>query len=468
SRPPAQWRSSEAFITFVVSFAIFTDLLLYGLLVPVMPTALHERVGLPKGEEQRWTSILLALCGAGQLACAPIAGYLADLISSRKWPLITGLLFLAGSCFLLCIGTTLGLWIAGRLLQGASAAVVWAVGCALLVDSVDRKRLGQALGYLGMAMMMGPLLGPLLGGVVYASGGYYAVFALAFGLVVVDIGLRLVMIERQEKEEEEEEEGQTGDGPDGDSRGRDTRDVVDGSVPASEDSPLLGQQPASQSLSSQSEGYKTPDRPPALFVLLSSERMWITIWGYFVGAVIMSSFNSILPLFVRDTFNWTQTGQGLIFLPLSIPNFLGPFYGWVNDRYPQSRRYVAAGSLLGVSITAVLLRFISEDTTGQQVLLCVLLALLGLSLAASDPPLLSEAAFAVSEQQERRPGIFGGSEPTALMYGILSATFSAGAIAGSFLAGLIKEAYGWSTVTWVIGLVAGVSVFPMLLCVGGL
>lgn len=320
------------------------------------------------------------------------------------------------------------------------------------MDSVDKSRLGQALGYLGMAMMLGPLLGPLLGGVIYASGGYYAVFGLAFGLVVVDIGLRLVMIERRDE-------------PDSVSR-RDTQDGVDG-VPASEDSPLLSEHTAPLSTPTEAEGDK-PERPPALFILLGSERMWITIWGYFVGAVIMCSFNSILPLFVRDTFNWSQTGQGLIFLPLSIPNFLGPFYGWVNDRFPQSRRYVAAGSMLGVSISAVLLRFVTGDTTGQKVLLCVLLALLGLSLAASDPPLLSEAAFAVSEQEERRPGIFGGSEPTALMYGILSATFSAGAIAGSFLAGLIKEAYGWDTVTWVIGLVAGLSVLPMLLCVGGL
>lgn len=448
-----------------------------------MPTALHERVGLPKGEGKHpyyrspsWILTKTSQNSDGHQSCSPsaapasshapvslthhpipsqstnetaIAGYLADLISSRKWPLITGLLFLAGSCFLLCIGTTLSLWIAGRLLQGASAAVVWAVGCALLVDSVDRKRLGQALGYLGMAMMMGPLLGPLLGGLIYASGGYYAVFGLAFGLVVVDIALRLVMIERNDQ--------QTGDASNAESRIGDSSEGVNGGVSASENSPLLGQQPQ-----------HGPERPPALFVLLSSERMWITIWGYFVGALIMCSFNSILPLFVRDTFNWSQTGQGLIFLPLSLPNFLGPFYGWVNDRYPQSRRYVAAASMLGVSITAVLLRFITADTTGQKVLLCVLLALLGLSLAASDPPLLSEAAFAASEQEERRPGIFGGSEPTALMYGILSATFSAGAIAGAFLAGLIKDAYGWSTVTWVIGLVAGVSVFPMLLCVGGL
>jgi hypothetical protein len=63
-------RSSKVFVIFVVSFATFTDILLYGLIVPVTPTALHERVGLSEDDEQSWTSILLALYGAALLAAS--------------------------------------------------------------------------------------------------------------------------------------------------------------------------------------------------------------------------------------------------------------------------------------------------------------------------------------------------------------------------------------------------------------
>lgn len=53
------FRSSKGFITFVVSFAIFTDTLLQNLLVPVLPYALHSVTGLEEGPEiQKWVSIL--------------------------------------------------------------------------------------------------------------------------------------------------------------------------------------------------------------------------------------------------------------------------------------------------------------------------------------------------------------------------------------------------------------------------
>ncbi|KAI3394131.1 hypothetical protein diail_3184 [Diaporthe ilicicola] len=56
---------------------------------------------------------------------------------------------------------------------------------------------GQLLGTTGIAMGLGLLLAPLLGGIVFSRAGYYAVFGMCFGLLTVDIMLRLVMIEKQ-------------------------------------------------------------------------------------------------------------------------------------------------------------------------------------------------------------------------------------------------------------------------------
>lgn len=90
----------------------------------------------------------------------------------------------------------------GRLLQGISAAVVWAVGLALLVDTVGKDEIGKSMGIISVATSAAVFLAPLLGGIVYDRGGYYAgrsefrklaaslgrltfvtVFAMAFGLV---------------------------------------------------------------------------------------------------------------------------------------------------------------------------------------------------------------------------------------------------------------------------------------------
>lgn len=190
-------RSSGWFVTTVVSYAGATDIFLYGLIVPVTPTALQSRVGISEGSLQTWNSILLALFGVGLLASSPIAGYIADRFESRRYPYLFALVGLGAATALLCAGDHIGFWISGRLFQGAASAVVWVVGNALVADTVGKYGVGKAIGYTTMACCVGLLAGPLVGGIVYQHGGYYAVFGIAFGLIGLDIILRLALIERR-------------------------------------------------------------------------------------------------------------------------------------------------------------------------------------------------------------------------------------------------------------------------------
>lgn len=73
---------------------------------------------------------------------------------------------------------------------------MWSVGSALLVDTMD-KAIGVAMGYVGISMSVGLLIAPAIGGAVYNAAGYYAVYYIAFGVVAVDILLRLFMIEKK-------------------------------------------------------------------------------------------------------------------------------------------------------------------------------------------------------------------------------------------------------------------------------
>lgn len=75
---------------------------------------------------------------------------------------------------MLCIGSSITVLVIGRLLQGISAAVVWVVGLALLVDTVGKDEIGQSMGIISVATSAGVFLAPLLGGIVYDKGGYYA------------------------------------------------------------------------------------------------------------------------------------------------------------------------------------------------------------------------------------------------------------------------------------------------------
>lgn len=57
------FRASKTFALIVVCIAVFTDVFVYGLVVPVMPFALTQRLGVPEEDVQKWNSILLGVLG---------------------------------------------------------------------------------------------------------------------------------------------------------------------------------------------------------------------------------------------------------------------------------------------------------------------------------------------------------------------------------------------------------------------
>ncbi|KAH0093783.1 MFS general substrate transporter, partial [Aureobasidium melanogenum] len=152
--PPAflEIRSSKWLIISTVAAAVFTDVFLYGIVVPVLPFALSGRAGIAEDHVQSMISVLLAVYGGALLIGAPICGWVADRFESRRWSFMIGLLALAGSTIFLVVGNSLALIVVGRILQGLSAAVVWVVGLALLQDTVGSESIGQAMGYVGIAM----------------------------------------------------------------------------------------------------------------------------------------------------------------------------------------------------------------------------------------------------------------------------------------------------------------------------
>lgn len=161
-----------------------------------MPFALTNRVGIPSSDIQTWNALLLACYTIALFVGSPLVGIYADHSSSRRWPLLIGLFALAASTLLLCLGKVIALLVVGRLLQGLSAAIVWSVGLALLADTFGDK-IGMAMGYSAISMSLGLLVSPAIGGAVFDREGYYAVYYVAFGCIVLDVVLRLILIEKK-------------------------------------------------------------------------------------------------------------------------------------------------------------------------------------------------------------------------------------------------------------------------------
>ncbi|KAB8446242.1 hypothetical protein FH972_025224 [Carpinus fangiana] len=477
-------RSSKAFIVSAVCMAVFTvryrsvcsitelgtnmafakDLFLYGVIVPVVPFALQSRAGVKPEDTQYWVSVLVAIYGAFLLAASPVWGYISDKTTTRRAPLLVGLLMLAGSTGILCAGTSIALWIVGRALQGISAAVVWTTGLALLVDTVGKNDVAQYLGYVGMCLSMAILIAPLLGGVVFDQGGYYSVFGMCFALIGVDILLRLVMIERRVAKRWLEPESK----PPGSSSSAKSHD--DPAVASNILEPGSGKSttPAPAQLPPPRvtimPGTRTTKLPP-IITLLSSRRLLAALWAALVQASLLTAFDSTLPIYVRSIFSWTSLGAGLIFLPVALPSLLAPVVGYFSDRYGP-RWFAAVGFLLAVP-PLVLLRYVDHNSLKQKVLLCALLALIGIALDLTFPPVMAEITYVVNAKERARPGLFGDRGAYAQAYALFNMAFAGGCLIGPLWGGLIQESAGWGTMAWTLGLLSGVTAIPTALMMGG-
>lgn len=297
AKPPLflAFRSSRPFIAATVCIATFTDILLYGIIVPVMPYALTSRVGVSEDSLQTWNAILLACYTIALFIGGPFVGVYADHTSSRRWPLLIGLFALAASTLLLCLGQTIALLVLGRILQGFSAAIVWSVGLALLADTFGDK-IGTAMGYSSIAMSFGLLVSPSIGGAVYNNVGYYAVYYVAFGCIVLDIILRLVLIEKKVARQwvhDGEDSGPENSTAESAERKDDTSGTIQDISEAAKRTDEAGESTrAATSPARQPTGASAPSRSgltakyPKLR-LLKSRRILAANWGIIIQAAVM-------------------------------------------------------------------------------------------------------------------------------------------------------------------------------------
>jgi MFS family permease len=114
--------------------------------VPILPSILRDKVGVPDKDIQSDVSGLLAAYAAASVITSPFAGVIADRLSSRRAPFLVGLLALLLATILLFVGTTLPVLAIARVLQGISSAFVWTVGLALCLETVGPKNLGKTIG----------------------------------------------------------------------------------------------------------------------------------------------------------------------------------------------------------------------------------------------------------------------------------------------------------------------------------
>ncbi len=315
-----------------------------------------------------------------------LCGWVADHTSNRSGPFYLGLVILAAATILFGLAKASWVLLISRLFQGLSAAIVYTVGLALLVDTVGRDNIGQWMGTALSSSSFGLIISPLLGGIVYAKAGYMAVFGMAISLIVVDILMRLCMIEKKTAMKYKPMDSVT---PDNGFYGTFTDPQQSEHEQSTDSTQTKRPQHDPEQAPLLEDGVEGPpqkkSRMPTIVVLLGTPRLLAAIYGIFVNVSILAAFDGVLPLYVKSLFHWDSLAAGLIFLCIAIPALTGPLVGTLSDKVGP--RWIAVAGCTLTAPPLILLRLVTHDSTKDKVLLCCLLFCCGWCSFCSVVPL---------------------------------------------------------------------------------
>jgi DHA1 family solute carrier family 18 vesicular amine transporter 1/2 len=172
-------RSSRTLAVAFVTYACFTDITAYSIAVPVLPD-LSARLGA----SPTMIGLLFASFGVTLVTVSMPMGAISDRIG-RKAPMVGGLLALAAASVLFAFADTLPWLFAARLVQGASDAVTWVVGFALVADLYRPEERGRVMGFVMSGTNLAFMGGPTIGGWLYETGGIRLPFLFVAALAVI-------------------------------------------------------------------------------------------------------------------------------------------------------------------------------------------------------------------------------------------------------------------------------------------
>ncbi|KAL8897753.1 MAG: hypothetical protein Q9207_007048 [Kuettlingeria erythrocarpa] len=419
---------------------------------------------------------------------AAIAGWAADR-GSRSTPFLCGLVLAFAATLLFCFGHAPWVLVLGRVLQGLSASVIYTAGLALIADAVDPDEIGAWIGFVFSGNTLGLLFSPLLAGIVYDYLGYYAVFIILFGVIFFDVLLRGFMVEKRTADKWRAKEASTDDTSpaEGTLADEDTGDDSDSTMDGTETAAVQSPPPDERSslLHSKSKRPKSwiGRTFPTMAILASSPRLLVAIYGCFTHTMLLASIDSVLPLFVKRTFEWTSTGAGVIFLTITCPSLFGAFFGALSDRYGS--KIVCLTGLATTTINLALMAVIAHNALLDKILICIFLVFVGKlllygnraadlrtvtgSLLTADhigiglnlifPPLAADLFYEVGILTETHAETFGKGGAYAQAYSLLCLALGAGTAFGPIWAGTFYQKTNWPIT---MATLAGLTALPAL------
>src|SRR3954462_5540948 len=151
---------------------------------------LKTRLGTDEtGAAWTLTGYLLAAAVA-----TPVAGRLGGMFGKRRMLVISLLAFGAGSV-VSALGDSLGVVVAGRVLQGVGGGI-FPLCFGIIRDEFPRERVGQSIGLISATLGIGGGLGLVIGGVLVDHASYHDIFWLSAAMsALAAVAVQLLIAE---------------------------------------------------------------------------------------------------------------------------------------------------------------------------------------------------------------------------------------------------------------------------------
>ena len=146
-----------------IFFTIFTDLLGFGMIIPLSPILAREF-----GADGLQVGLLISLYSFAQFLFAPLWGRLSD-VFGRKPVILCGLLGVGFSHIWFAFSTTLTALFLSRFLAGFFGGNI-STAMAYIADVTEKRERSKNMGLIGMAFGLGFTAGPALGGLFVLWG----------------------------------------------------------------------------------------------------------------------------------------------------------------------------------------------------------------------------------------------------------------------------------------------------------
>jgi EmrB/QacA subfamily drug resistance transporter len=174
----------------VVAVALFMEQMDSTVIATALPAIAADIGTSPIALKLALTSYLVALA-----IFIPLSGWAADRFGARRLFASAIAVFVAGSLLCATAGSLEG-FVAARFLQGMGGAMMTPVGRLLLVRGTPKAGLVEAMAWLTIPALVGPLMGPPLGGFLTTYASWHWIFLINLPVGIAGIAFALLALPR--------------------------------------------------------------------------------------------------------------------------------------------------------------------------------------------------------------------------------------------------------------------------------